>query len=65
MNIQLNLPTNDSASIKRYVRVPLGRFYIVADWNFGGNTAYDLMNPIESGMENVHVLDRMEKCKAT
>jgi len=65
MNVELNLPVQNNKSIKRFVRVPLGRFYIVADWNFGGDTPYDLIHPIESGMENVPVLDRMEKCKAT
>ena len=63
MNITLNLAAGNS-SIERKVRVPLGRFYIIADWNFGGETPYDLTNPINSGIENVHVLDRMEKCKA-
>lgn len=65
MNIELTLPVGNNKSIKRFVRVPLGRFYIVADWNFGGDTPYDLIHPIKSGIENVHVLDRMEKCKAT
>lgn len=65
MNIELNLPVDNNKSIKRFVRVPLGRFYIIADWNFGGDTPYDLIHPIKSGIENVHVLDRMEKCKAT
>jgi len=63
MNITLNLAAGNS-SVERKVRVPLGRFYIIADWNFGGETPYDLTNPINSGIENVHVLDRMEKCKA-
>ena len=65
MNIELALPVNNNKSIKRFVRVPLGRFYIIADWNFGGDTPYDLIHPIKSGIENVHVLDRMEKCKAS
>lgn len=65
MNIELALPVENNKSIKRFVRVPLGRFYIVADWNFGGDTPYDLIHPIKSGIENVHVLDRMEKCKAS
>lgn len=65
MNVELNLPVQNNKSIKRFVRVPLGRFYIIADWNFGGDTPYDLIHPIQSGMENVPVLDRMEKCKAT
>lgn len=65
MNIELTLPVENNKSIKRFVRVPLGRFYIIADWNFGGDTPYDLIHPIKSGIENVHVLDRMEKCKAT
>lgn len=65
MNIELTLPVDNNKSIKRFVRVPLGRFYIVADWNFGGDTPYDLIHPIKSGIENVHVLDRMEKCKAS
>ena len=65
MNIELALPVDNNKSIKRFVRVPLGRFYIIADWNFGGDTPYDLIHPIKSGIENVHVLDRMEKCKAS
>lgn len=65
MNIELTLPVDNNKSIKRFVRVPLGRFYIIADWNFGGDTPYDLIHPIKSGIENVHVLDRMEKCKAS
>lgn len=65
MNIELALPVENNKSIKRFVRVPLGRFYIIADWNFGGDTPYDLIHPIKSGIENVHVLDRMEKCKAS
>ena len=65
MNIQLNLPISNNQVVKRFIRVPLGRFYIIADWNFGGDTPYDLIHPIDSGMENVPVLDRMEKCKAT
>jgi hypothetical protein len=65
MNIELALPVENNKSIKRFVRVPLGRFYIIADWNFGGDTPYDLIHPIKGGIENVHVLDRMEKCKAS
>lgn len=65
MNIELALPVDNNKSIKRFVRVPLGRFYIIADWNFGDDTPYDLIHPIKSGIENVHVLDRMEKCKAS
>ena len=65
MNIELALPVDNNKSIKRFVRVPLGRFYIIAGWKFGGDTPYDLIHPIKSGIENVHVLDRMEKCKAS
>jgi len=46
MNVELNLPVQNNKSIKRFVRVPLGRFYIIADWNFGGDTPYDLIHPI-------------------
>lgn len=64
MNVAIKIPMADT-SVDYYVRVPLGTFYIISDWNFGGSTAYDMIYPIESGMENVSVLDRMEKCKAT
>ena len=64
MNIKINIPMADD-SMDYYVRVPLGTFYIVSDWNFGGSTAYDMIYPIDGGIENVSVLDRMEKCKAT
>lgn len=66
LNVRLMLPNaNRNNTFERTIRIPLGTFYIIADWNFGNETPYDLINPIESGMENVSVLDRMEKCKAT
>lgn len=47
------------------IRVPVGDFYIVSDWNYDGSTSYDYPYAIESGMEDAKVLDRMEKCTAT
>ena len=66
LNVRLTVPQTDTNnSIEHTLRILLGRFFIVADWNFGKETAYDMIYPIESGMEDVKVLERMEKCKAT
>lgn len=66
LNIRITTPqSNVNNSNEHTIRILLGRFFIVADWNFSGDTAYDLTYPIESGMEDVKILERMEKCKAT
>lgn len=65
MNVHLTLPlVNDQNSLERTIRVPLGTFYIVSDWNYTGETAYEIAHPIESGIEHVHMIEVMQECKA-
>jgi hypothetical protein len=47
------------------VRVKVGTFYIIKEWNLTNESPQDLIHPINSGLENVHTLERMEKCKAS
>lgn len=68
MNVTWTIPdvgTNLEKPINHSTRVKVGTFYIVQDWNNAYETQYDLIHPIDSGIENVPVLDRMEKCKAS
>lgn len=62
----INVPwaTPDNPAKKYIARVKVGTFYIIADWNYSGDTPQDLIWPINSGMEDVYFLERMEKCKA-
>lgn len=59
------IKTKSAGGNTNIIRVPVGDFYIVSDWNYDGSTAYDYPYAIESGMEDTAVLDRMEKCVAT
>lgn len=66
INIHLTLPlANDQNSLERTIRVPLGTFYIVSDWNYDGVSAYEIAHPIESGIEHVHMIEVMKEYKAT
>lgn len=47
------------------IRVKVGTFYIIKDWNVQTESPYEMIYPINSGLEDVPYLDRMEKCKAT
>jgi hypothetical protein len=46
-------------------RVKVGTFYIMADWNESTYPMEDLIYPINNGLDNVYVLERMEECKAS
>ena len=46
-------------------KIPVGEFYIVEDWNYQIGAAQDWIYPIDSGLEDVPVLERMELCKAS
>lgn len=59
------IKTNSTGGNTNLIRVPVGDFYIVSDWNYDGSTEYDYPYTIESGMEDTSVLDRMEKCRAS
>lgn len=51
--------------LNHITRIKVGTFYIINDWNSYSSTPYENIYPINDGMEDVKVLDRMEKCKAT
>ena len=55
-------PENDFSTY--YIRVKVGTFYIIRDWNLGNVPPQDWIYPIEDGMNDVYYLDRFEKCKA-
>lgn len=66
VKITITIPKSnlhDSRDITLYIN--LGSFYIIADWNYNETGIYEMMNPINSGIEDVYAIDRMEKCKAT
>lgn len=66
VNIVWTIPTvEDGESLNHMTRVKVGTFYIIANWNDSDYTMEDLIYPIESGLNDVYVLERMEKCKAT
>ena len=45
-------------------KIPVGEFYIVEDWNYQIGSTQEWIYPINSGLEDVTTLERMEKCKA-
>jgi hypothetical protein len=61
-----SIPSLTQGSELNYAtRILVGTFYIIDEWNDFASTPYELIYPINDGMENVYVLERMEKCKAT
>lgn len=66
VNVTWTVPTvEDGESLNHMTRVKVGTFYIIADWNAAMYSMEDLIYPINSGLEDVYVLERMEKCKAS
>lgn len=47
------------------IRVPLGKFYIMSDWNYNGATAVDFPYALNGGMEDTKVLDMNHEYRAT
>ena len=44
---------------------PIGTFYVVEDWNQAFESPQDLIHPINSGINDVQLLEGMQKCRAT
>jgi hypothetical protein len=66
LNLDWSVPTALSNINSTYItRVKVGTFYIISDWNNNNVPPQDLIYPINSGIEDVYYLDRMEKCKAS
>lgn len=64
----VNIPivNKDTGNEEDYIiRVKVGTFYIIDEWNTQTESPYEMIYPINSGLEDVPYLDRMEKCKAT
>lgn len=52
------------AELNYTTRILVGTFYIIDEWNSFASSPYEMIYPINDGMEDVQVLERMEKCKA-
>ena len=50
--------------MNKIIRIPVGIFYIVEDWNYQIGSIQDHIYPIDAGLEEVPFLERMEKCRA-
>lgn len=56
----------DSISKQEYkVRVKVGTFYIIADWNIDEELPHDSIWPIEEGFDRMRLIERVEKCVAS
>lgn len=64
-NVKWTIVEDTGKETTHVTRCPVGTFYIVEDWNVHGGPIQDLIHPINSGINDVQVFERMEKCKAT
>lgn len=55
--------TTDGSTV--LIRVPVGKFYIIHDWNYDNSSEMDFPYEIKDGMLNTKVLERTEKCVAS
>lgn len=65
IHITYEIPSADGKLVTCVGVAPVGVFYIIEDWNYNYYSAQDLIYPINSGFEDVPVLERMEKCVAS
>lgn len=62
LKLKWDIPNaEDSATYQRYTKVKIGTFYIIDNWNSSNNTVEEMIYPINSGLKDVKVLDRIEK----
>lgn len=69
IDVFINMPWTIPSAIQdketsNITRIKVGTFYIIDDWNSFVNTPYEMIYPIKEGMEDVKIIERMEKCKA-
>ena len=65
IHVYYQIPSADGKLVTCIATAPVGIFYIIDDWNTGITAPQDWIYPINSGLEEVPLLERMEKCKAT
>lgn len=63
-NITYTTLNSDGIEEKHTLKVLAGSFYIIDDWNLSGAAPQEFIYEIESGLNNVNYLERMEKCRA-
>lgn len=63
-DVKWTVVTESGEEIQKVTRVKAGTFYIMTDWNNVENSPYEMIHPIDDGMEKTKKLDRMEKCVA-
>lgn len=64
IKVKWEVVNDKGETIFNVVRVPVGDFYIVEDWNVNA-VLQEQIHPINSGLNDIQVLERMEKCRAT
>lgn len=62
--ITYSIRNDDGILEEKKVKVMVGTFYIIDDWNSTGVAPQEFIYEIESGLENVSYLERMETCQA-
>lgn len=62
-NIRINTIVNGEKQ-EIIKKILVGTFYIINDWNLNGAPPQEFIYEIESGIDNVDYLDRLEKCLA-
>ena len=63
-NIKWFTVNEGGQKIENITKVKVGTFYILEDWNYITGNHYEMINPINDGMEKAKVIERMEKCSA-
>lgn len=58
------LRNEDGILEEKKIKVMVGTFYIIDDWNSTGVAPQEFIYEIESGLENVSYLERTEDCQA-
>lgn len=59
--IKWTVLSENGEEITKTVKVKVGTFYIMSDWNLSENSAYDSIHPIEDGMEKTKKIEFMDK----
>lgn len=65
INLQIPTSSEEEAGKIRILRVPVGTFYVITDWNNVDASVSDKIYPINSGLSDVKILERTEKCRAS
>lgn len=63
-NIKWDTVNEGGQVVENITKVKIGTFYILEDWNYVSESPYEMIYPINDGLERVKMLERMEKCTA-